>query len=68
MEDETGSINLVIRPDTWKYYYLLCKQSNAWFVHGILENREGVIHVLVGRIEDLQSVIGPVNVRSRDFR
>ena len=68
MEDETGSINLVIKPDTWKYYYLLCKQSNAWFVHGVLENREGVIHVVVGRIEDLQSVIGSVDVRSRDFR
>jgi error-prone DNA polymerase len=68
MEDETGSINLVIRPETWKHYYLLCKQSNAWLVHGALENREGVIHVMVGRIEDLQSVVGPLDIRSRDFR
>jgi error-prone DNA polymerase len=68
MEDETGSINLVIRPSTWKHFYLLCKQSNAWLVRGILENREGVIHVVVGEIEDLQSVVGPIDVRSRDFR
>ncbi|MEQ1828628.1 MAG: error-prone DNA polymerase [Pirellula sp.] len=68
MEDETGSINLVIRPETWKHYYLLCKQSNAWLVHGVLENREGVIHVLVGRVEDLRSEVGPLDVRSRDFR
>ena len=68
MEDETGSINLVIRPETWKHYYLLCKQSNAWLVHGILENRQGVIHVLVGRVEDLQLVIRPPAIRSRDFR
>ena len=68
MEDETGSINLVIRPETWKHYYLLCKQSNAWLVHGILENRQGVIHVLVGRVEDLQTVIRPLAIRSRDFR
>lgn len=68
MEDETGSINLVIRPETWKTYYMLCKQSNAWMVHGILENRQGVIHVLVGRIEDLQQVIGTIDIRSRDFR
>ena len=68
MEDETGSINLVIRPETWKHYYLLCKQSNAWLVHGILENRQGVIHVLVGRVEDLQLVIKPIDVQSRDFR
>ncbi len=68
MEDETGSINLVIRPETWKQYYLLCKQSNAWLVHGILENRQGVIHVLVGQVEDLQSVIKPLDIKSRDFR
>lgn len=68
MEDETGSINLVIRPETWKQYYLLCKQSNAWLVHGILENRQGVIHVLVGRVEDLQTVIRPLDIQSRDFR
>ena len=68
MEDETGSINLVIRPETWKHYYLLCKQSNAWLVHGILENRQGVIHVLVGRVEDLRTVIRPLDVQSRDFR
>ena len=68
MEDETGSINLVIRPETWKQYYLLCKQSSAWLVHGILENRQGVIHVLVARVEDLQSVIRPLDIKSRDFR
>ena len=68
MEDETGSINLVIKPATWKHYYLLCKQSNAWLVHGILENRQGVIHVLVGQVEDLKSVIRPLTIKSRDFR
>jgi error-prone DNA polymerase len=68
MEDETGSINLVLRPQTWKEFYLICKQSNAWFVHGVLENREGVIHVLVAKVEDLQSVVGPLNISSRDFR
>ncbi|MFN7730382.1 MAG: error-prone DNA polymerase [Pirellula sp.] len=68
MEDETGSINLVLHPSTWEHYYLICKQSNAWLVHGTLENRQGVIHVVAGRIEDLSQVIGPVDIRSRDFR
>ena len=68
MEDETGSINLVLKPDVWKEYYLICKQSHAWFVHGVLENREGVIHVVAARIEDLQQSIGPITIRSRDFR
>jgi error-prone DNA polymerase len=68
MEDETGSINLVIRPSTWEQFYLVCKRSNAWLVHGTLENREGVVHVLAGRIEDLSQTIGPMDLRSRDFR
>jgi error-prone DNA polymerase len=68
MEDETGSINLVLHPSTWESHYLICKRSNAWRVHGTLENRQGVIHVVVGRIEDLSSIVGPVDIRSRDFR
>jgi error-prone DNA polymerase len=68
LEDETGSINLVIKPQVWKDHYLICKQSNAWYVQGVLEKREGVIHVVAARIEDLQDLIGPLNISSRDFR
>ena len=68
MEDETGSINLVVHPRTWEDNYLICKQSNAWLVHGTLENRKGVIHVVVGRLEDLTDTLGPLQLRSRDFR
>lgn len=68
MEDETGSINVVVRPKTWESHYLICKQSNAWLVHGTLENREGVIHVVANFIQDLSDSIGPIDVPSRDFR
>ncbi|MEY2612778.1 MAG: hypothetical protein RL069_1590, partial [Planctomycetota bacterium] len=37
-------------------------------VHGTLENRKGVIHVVVGRLEDLTDTLGPLQIRSRDFR
>ncbi len=68
LEDETGSINLVIHPGVWEYNYLVCKQSNAWLVHGVLENRENVIHVIVGRVEDLTSRVHGLRIESRDFR
>ena len=68
MEDETGSINIVLHPSTWELYYMVCKRSNAWLVHGTLENREGVIHVVAGRVEDLSDILGPLDIRSRDFR
>lgn len=67
LEDETGSLNLVLRPDIWQRHYKVARQSNAWLAHGILENREGVIHVVVGRIEDLSEHVGGLAQRSRDF-
>ncbi len=68
LEDETGSMNLVIRPKTWERFYVVCKQSNAWLVHGVLENRQNVIHVVVGRIEDLSQRVAGLKLESRDFR
>lgn len=68
IEDETGSINLVIKPSVWEDHYLICKQSNAWMVHGILENREGVINIVVAKIEDLQAALNGFSSRSRDFK
>ncbi|MFO0924068.1 MAG: error-prone DNA polymerase [Pirellulales bacterium] len=68
LEDETGSINLVIRPNTWKEFYMVCKQSNAWLIDGILESRENVIHVIVGRVHDLSEKVAGLNIRSRDFK
>lgn len=68
LEDETGSVNLVIKQAIWQKYYIICKQSNAWLAHGVLESRENVIHVLVGRIEDLTNRITGFRPESRDFR
>ena len=68
LEDETGSINLIVKPQIWKQFYLICKQSNAWLVHGVLESRQNVIHVVVGRIEDFSSEIRGFDIDSRDFR
>jgi error-prone DNA polymerase len=68
LEDETGAINLVVQPAIWEHHYLVCKQSNAWLVHGVLENRQGVIHVVAGRIQDLTQHIRGLKIESRDFR
>ncbi len=67
LEDETGSINLVIRMEIWERFYKIAKQSNMWLAHGVLENRNGVSHVVVGRLEDLSDLV-PLENTSRDFR
>ena len=68
LEDETGSMNLVIFPKVWERFYKVTQTSNAWLVDGKLENRSGVIHVIVGRITDLSSEVDGLDIRSRNFR
>jgi error-prone DNA polymerase len=67
LEDETGSMNLVLKPEIWEKFYKPARRSNAWLVHGVLENREGIVHVVVGRLEDLSAQVGGLVVKSRDF-
>ncbi|MDA8746359.1 error-prone DNA polymerase, partial [Rubripirellula amarantea] len=67
IEDETGSINLVMFAAVWKRYFRIARTSNAWLVDGKLENRQGVIHVIVGRIADMTSEVEGLTLKSRDF-
>lgn len=68
IEDETGTANLVVKPTIWERYYKIAKGSSAWIAHGKLEKRNGVIHVVVNRIEDLSARLQNHNIKSRDFR
>jgi error-prone DNA polymerase len=67
LEDEFGSMNLVVKPEIWQRHYKVARRSNAWLVHGLIENRENIIHVVVGRIEDLSQHVANLTIRSRDF-
>jgi error-prone DNA polymerase len=55
LEDETGAINLVLFAAVWERFFRVARTSTAWLVDGKLENKKGVIHVIVGRITDLAS-------------
>ncbi|TWU41323.1 Error-prone DNA polymerase [Novipirellula aureliae] len=68
IEDETGSMNLVFFPAVWKRFYAATHESNVWMIDGKLENREGVIHVVVGRVDKLENQSVSIDQRSRDFR
>jgi error-prone DNA polymerase len=68
LEDETGVANLVIRPQIWERYYPVARSSPAWIAHGVLENKEGVIHLVVNRLEDFSARFKDLKTTSRDFR
>jgi len=67
LEDETGLANLVIKPPIWDRFYPIARRSPAWIAHGRLERKEGVIHLVASRLEDLSSRLGELRTKSRDF-
>lgn len=67
LEDETGVANLVIKPPIWEKHYRVARQSSAWLVHGKLEIRQRVVHVLVNRIQGLSQQVADVKLRRREF-
>jgi error-prone DNA polymerase len=67
LEDETGSANLIIRPDVWQRYYRAARTAAALLAEGPLQREGEVIHVLVRRLEDLSDRLGEMRSRSRDF-
>jgi error-prone DNA polymerase len=71
LEDETGTVNLVVHQQTWEKSYTVARRSSGYFVHGRLERKGAVIHVIVERLEDLSARLrefGELNTKSRDFR
>ena len=68
LEDETGHINLVVRQAIWERYRQAARHAVVLAATGHLERREGVIHVVVRKLEDLSYLLGELRSRSRDFQ
>jgi error-prone DNA polymerase len=68
LEDETGTINLVVHQRTWQRFYQVARRSPAWLAKGHVERKDAVIHVVVQYLQDLADQIQTVAISSRDFR
>lgn len=68
LEDETGQANLIVRPDVWEEYRRAARGASALLASGRLQRHEGVIHVLVTKLEDLSLLLAGLRTKSRDFR
>ena len=54
LEDETGSMNLIVWPDVWRANHRTARAAPALISHGELQRQRGVVHVIVDRLERLQ--------------
>jgi error-prone DNA polymerase len=68
LEDETGTVNLIVRPDVWERYRRAASQARALVVTGVLQKQEGVIHVIVHQLQDITEQLPNLGHISRDFR
>lgn len=68
IEDETGTANLVVHAKTWERFRKITRHSQAWVVHGHVECKDTVIHVIARSLEDLSADLLKLSVKSRDFR
>jgi error-prone DNA polymerase len=72
LEDETGTMNLVVHQHMWDRYYRIARRSPAWIAHGHIQtapqSEVPIIHVVVNRLEALPEQLHALNAKSRDFR
>lgn len=67
LEDETGNTNVVVKTDVQDRCRKALLQSRIALIKGTVENREGVVHVLAGQIEDVSDALAGLAAGSRDF-
>jgi error-prone DNA polymerase len=67
LEDETGTVNLIIRQDVWQRFYRVARTAAGLIASGRLQRHQEVIHVLVSKLEDLGPALGGLGQQSRDF-
>jgi error-prone DNA polymerase len=68
MEDETGLINVIIRPDVYQRYRPIARDEQAVIVEGVLQKENGVVNVLARRFWKLDLDRLADGLSSRDFR
>jgi error-prone DNA polymerase len=66
IEDETGTANIVVRPAVWQAADHAARRAAVLVVHGRIQRRGMVVHILATALEPLSQAALPK--MSRDFR
>jgi error-prone DNA polymerase len=67
LEDETGSINVVVWRDLAERQRRHLLGSQLLAVYGVLEKQGEVTHLIAGHLKDLTPMLGDLVTQSRDF-
>jgi error-prone DNA polymerase len=67
LEDEDGQVNVIVRLALAERQRRAFLESRLLLVDGMLESVDGVQHLIAERLQDLSSLLGELDSRSRDF-
>jgi len=67
LEDETGTANLIVRPQVYQRYRRAARHGVIVLARGTVERQGAVVHILVESIENAAGAFAPLAARSRDF-
>ncbi len=68
LEDETGFVNLIVRPRAFDAHSVLVRTAAFLGVEGRVQNEKGVVHVLAERFFAPRVERAPAATQSHDFR
>jgi error-prone DNA polymerase len=67
LEDETGNSNIVVWRRTQQQFRRALMSGQLLLVNGIVEQKDGVIHVIAGALYDYTGELSNLRVESHDF-
>jgi error-prone DNA polymerase len=67
LEDEYGMVNVVVWRTLAERQRRELVASHLLRVDGTVETRDGVLHIVAGRLEDISELLQGLDTRSRDF-
>lgn len=67
LEDETGNINVIVKPEVQERCRKALLNSHIAMVKGVVERNTGIAHVVAGHIEDVSGELREFAPKSRDF-
>ena len=67
LEDETGVVNLIVRPDIYERYRPAARYAGLLECRGYVERQGKVIHVMAKQLFDLSPMLSGYQLESRDF-
>ncbi len=67
LEDETGLINIIVRPELLEAQRRELLGARLLGVYGQISRQGKVVHLVAGRVVDHSALLGQLEARSRDF-